>query len=125
MITAITHFPVYVRSLDAAKQWYTEDLGLMVREDDTTGQYRWLTLSPPYVDSPEIVLKQADDFYFGNRPRDMAVILQTDNACAECERLKRHGVKMIDQEPQKMPWGLCMMISDPDDNLIQIIEPTD
>src|ERR671924_367922 len=50
MIEAISHVNVWVSDQDEAKSFYTEKLGLEVRQDTTLeefGGYRWLTVGPP------------------------------------------------------------------------------
>src|SRR4030088_2090780 len=50
MLDAVSHVGVWVRDQDEAKAFYTEKLGLEVREDatlDELGGYRWLTVGPP------------------------------------------------------------------------------
>src|SRR4051794_4935240 len=46
MITKLNHVNVFVLDQDRAKQFYTETLGLDVRNDSVLDGFRWLTVGP-------------------------------------------------------------------------------
>src|SRR5207245_752384 len=54
MITRLTHSTVWVLDQAAAKAFYTEKLGFVVRQEMKTEDYSWLTVGP--ADQPDIEL---------------------------------------------------------------------
>src|SRR3954451_6476043 len=56
MITKHSHACVYVTDQDRAKAFYTEKLGLEVRDDVRMGNFRWLTVAPKTQPDACIVL---------------------------------------------------------------------
>ncbi|MGI8949066.1 MAG: VOC family protein [Ornithinimicrobium sp.] len=60
MTISITHTPVYVLDLESSLSFYTERLGLQVRQDVQAGPVmRWLTLAAPGSDH-ELLLAAVD-----------------------------------------------------------------
>ena len=60
MTLSITHTPVYCLDLDESLAFYTERLGLEVREDVPMGpEMRWLTVAAP-GDAHELLLAAVD-----------------------------------------------------------------
>lgn len=56
MIQRLTYATIYVIDQERAKTFYTEKLGFEVRDDQTMGAFRWLTVAPPGQAEPAIVL---------------------------------------------------------------------
>jgi len=61
MLKQLTHVNVWVQDQDEALAFYTEKLGLELREDVTLpemGNFRWLTVGVPGQDGVAIVLME-------------------------------------------------------------------
>src|SRR5689334_23638158 len=58
MITKHSESTVYVTDQDRAKAFYTEKLGLEVRDDVRMGSFRWLTVAPKTQPDACIILFQ-------------------------------------------------------------------
>src|SRR5262249_48947997 len=56
MITRLSQPGVPGRNQDSGKAVYTEKLGFEVRTDQTMGDFRWLTVSPPNQPDFEFIL---------------------------------------------------------------------
>jgi catechol 2,3-dioxygenase-like lactoylglutathione lyase family enzyme len=136
MIKAVSHVTVWVHDMDEAKAWYTEKLGLEVRQDvslEELGGYRWLTVGPP--DQPEVNLilgtpgPPAHDDESSKTLLDLLAkgvfgpgILQSDDCAATCAELKSRGVELA-QEPEERFYGIDAALRDPSGNLWRIVQP--
>jgi predicted enzyme related to lactoylglutathione lyase len=136
MLTQMTHANVWVTDQDEALAFYTDKLGLELREDVTVpelGNFRWLTVGvpgqqnvalalilvpgPPVLDAEteaqlrEIVAKGAAGGLF----------FATDDCQATYEELKSAGVE-FSQEPTQQPYGLDAGFRDPSGNQIRMMQ---
>ena len=106
--------PVVVSNREAAKKWYTENLGLVLIADED----HWVTVGGKGKGS-EIHLCQASE----NQPKPIPlepgrsgiVIALPGDFETECKRLKDAGVE-FSHPPEKAPWGWWAMVRDPDGN---------
>jgi catechol 2,3-dioxygenase-like lactoylglutathione lyase family enzyme len=102
---------IFIDDQDHAQQFYTEVLGLQVKDNAPYGPgERWLTVvSPEDPDGVELVLHLADEparaFRHANRDIGRPVIsLRTDDCQRDAERLKAKGVVFV-KEPSRMDYG--------------------
>ena len=118
-----------VHDPDVALGFYRDALGLEVRNDVKSGDFRWVTVGGPGQDV-DIVLSQPH----GGRSQSegdallalvtqgsmQAAIFRTDDLDATFERLRASGAEVL-QEPAKQPWGVrdCAF-RDPSGNLVRI-----
>jgi catechol 2,3-dioxygenase-like lactoylglutathione lyase family enzyme len=138
MLKQLTQVTVWVHDQDAALAFYTDKLGMELREDATVPEadnFRWLTVglpgqpdvalallvvpSPPVVDADTheqlktLVAKGATgDLFFA-----------TEDCQATYGELKRRGVE-FQQEPTKQPYGIDAAFRDPSGNQIRIMQRT-
>lgn len=127
MITKHSHSTVYVTDQDRAKAFYTEKLGLEVRDDARMGNFRWLTVGPKTQPDACIVL-------YGIQPGPWMTeehagmlkklveagaigggVLTTDDCKREYEALKAKGVE-FKSEPKEMPYGIEAVFNDDSGN---------
>jgi catechol 2,3-dioxygenase-like lactoylglutathione lyase family enzyme len=134
----ITHVNVWVHDQDEALAFYTEKVGLELRDDVTLpelGGFRWLTVGPaaqpdlalaliavpgaPVLDEDtaaklqEVVAKgAAGGVFFG-----------TEDCQASYEELKGRGVEFT-EEPSQRPYGVDAGFRDPSGNPHRIIQTT-
>jgi catechol 2,3-dioxygenase-like lactoylglutathione lyase family enzyme len=136
MLKQLTHVNVWVHDQDEALAFYTDKLGLELRDDVTVpemGNFRWLTVGvpgqqevalalltvpgPPVFDADtkakldEIVAKGAAGGLF----------FQTDDCQATYEELKGRGVE-FSQEPTRQPYGIDAGFRDPSGNQLRMAE---
>ena len=134
MITQLSHTGVWVLDQDAALDFYTEKLGLELREDVTVpemGNFRWLSVGvagqedvaitllavpgPPVFDEEtaarlrELVAKGASSGLF----------FQADDVRATYEELRDRGVEFT-QEPTEQPYGIDAGFRDPSGNQMRV-----
>jgi catechol 2,3-dioxygenase-like lactoylglutathione lyase family enzyme len=102
---------IFVDDQDHAQRFYTEVLGLQVKDNAPYGPgERWLTVvSPEDPDGVELALHLADEparaFRHANRDIGRPVIsLRTDDCQRDAERLKAKGVVFV-KEPGRMDYG--------------------
>jgi catechol 2,3-dioxygenase-like lactoylglutathione lyase family enzyme len=118
---------IYIDDQDRAERFYTEVLGLRVKDNvPYSATERWLTVvSPEDPDGVELVLYIADAparvFRQANREIGRPVIsLSTDDCRREAERLKAMGVVFV-KEPARMDYGgMDAVFDDSFGNLINL-----
>jgi catechol 2,3-dioxygenase-like lactoylglutathione lyase family enzyme len=133
MLTDITHVTLLVDDQDEALEFYTETLGLVVRDDveiDEEGmEGRWLTVSPSDSEFPQIALVEADTAErrerVGSQVADYVnLVFATDDFDAEYERLREAGVE-FHGERMENPWGTEAVFEDLYGNVHDLMEPAE
>jgi catechol 2,3-dioxygenase-like lactoylglutathione lyase family enzyme len=134
----ITHVNVYVHDQDEALAFYTEKVGLEVRDDVTMpelGGFRWLTVGPPA--QPDIALALIEVPRPPVLDEDTAaklselvakgaaggVFFSTDDCRATYEELKGRGVEFT-EEPSERPYGIDAGFRDPSGNPARLTQTT-
>jgi catechol 2,3-dioxygenase-like lactoylglutathione lyase family enzyme len=129
----------WVHDQDEALAFYTEKLGMELREDATVpemGGFRWLTVSAP--EQPDValaLLKVPGPPVFDEETtaklNDIVakgaaggLFFATDDIQAAYEQLKTRGVDIV-QEPTEQPYGVDMAVRDPSGNQIRVAHRTD
>jgi catechol 2,3-dioxygenase-like lactoylglutathione lyase family enzyme len=117
MITRHSHTTVYVLDQDSAHRFYTEKLGLEVRDDVRMGTFRWLTVAPKTQPDSCLVLMPIGagpmmDEATAAELRAMVKkgvfgvgVLECDDCRRTYEELKARGVEFL-REPKEMPYGI-------------------
>ena len=123
----------WVHDQDEALEFYTEKLGMELRDDVTVpemGNFRWLTVGPvgqpdiavvlmaipgPPVFEPETTAQLQDLVAKG---ASGGLFFQTDDIQGTYEELKGKGVEFT-QEPTKQPYGIDAGFRDPSGNQIR------
>jgi catechol 2,3-dioxygenase-like lactoylglutathione lyase family enzyme len=139
MSMRLTHINQWVHDQDEALAFYTEKLGMELREDATLpelGGFRWLTVGP--AEQPEVavaLLKVPGPPVFDEETtaklNDIVakgaaggLFFATDDIQAAYEQLKTRGVDIV-QEPTEQPYGVDMAVRDPSGNQIRVAHRTD
>jgi predicted enzyme related to lactoylglutathione lyase len=135
MLTQLTHAQIWVHDQDEALAFYTEKLGMELREDVTVpelGNFRWLSVGipgqdvsitlmaipgPPVFD--EETRKQITDLLA--RGASGGLFFATDDCRASYEELKSRGVEFL-QEPTEQPYGLDAGFRDPSGNNFRMMQ---
>ncbi len=120
MLKQLTHVQVWVLDQDEALKFYTEKLGMEVREDVTVpelGNFRWLSVGVPGQDDVSITLMAipGPPVFEEETRRKLQELLatgaagglffSTENAQTTYEELKSRGVEFT-QEPTEQPYGI-------------------
>jgi predicted enzyme related to lactoylglutathione lyase len=108
---------LWVHDQQVALQYWTEKVGMEVRQDVTMpemGNFRWLTVGPPGQDDVSIVAKG----FAGT------VFLTTEDCQATYERLKARGVEFT-EPPHEMPYGIDSGFRDPSGNSVRLTQIAD
>jgi catechol 2,3-dioxygenase-like lactoylglutathione lyase family enzyme len=136
MLTQLANVQVWVHDQDEALAFYTEKLGLELREDVTVpemGNFRWLSVGVPGQDDVAIVLMAVPGppvFEEETREQIHALLAKgasgglffvTDDIRGTYEELKGRGVEFT-QEPTQQPYGLDAGLRDPSGNHFRMIE---
>jgi catechol 2,3-dioxygenase-like lactoylglutathione lyase family enzyme len=135
MITKVALTTIWVLDQDSAKEFFTEKLGLELRDDMTIGEggMRWLTVGTK--NQPELRLTLMVP---GTNPADEesakqikalvakgvlgGVAFHTDDCHAAYRELSAKGVTFI-QEPQERPYGVEAVFRDDSGNWYSLNEP--
>ena len=137
MLKSVTHAGLAVHDQDEALAFYTEKIGLEVRNDVTVAEFggmRWLTVGPPSQPdleiillppggpgtSPESISQALDVVAQGMLP---GLIFRVDDCRATYDELKGRGVEMA-QEPIEQFYGIDAAFRDPSGNHIRFTQPT-
>jgi catechol 2,3-dioxygenase-like lactoylglutathione lyase family enzyme len=136
MLKQLTHVQVWVHDQDEALAFYTEKLGMELREDVTVpelGNFRWLSVGVPGQDDVSITLMAVPGppvFDEDTRKQIQALLAKgasgglffaTDDVRASYEELKSRGVE-FGQEPTEQPYGLDAGFRDPSGNSFRMAQ---
>ena len=136
MLKQLTTVQVWVHDQDEALAFYTEKLGLELREDVTVpemGNFRWLSVGVPGQDDVAIVLMAVPGppvFEEETRAQIHALLAKgasgglffvTDDVHGTYEELKGRGVEFT-QEPTEQPYGIDAGLRDPSGNQFRMMQ---
>ena len=136
MLTQLATVQVWVHDQDEALAFYTDKLGLELREDVTVpemGNFRWLTVGVPGQENVAITLMAVPGPpVFDDETRNQIVSLMakgasgglfftTDDARTSYEELKARGVE-FQQEPTEQPYGVDAGFRDPSGNSMRMVQ---
>ena len=136
MLKQLTNVNVWVHGQDEALAFYTEKLGLELREDVTVpemGNFRWLTVGLPGQSDVALTLMAIPGPpVFEEETREQlktlmakgvvsGLFFSTNNCQASYEELKSRGVEFR-QEPTEQPYGIDASFRDPSGNEIRMAQ---
>jgi catechol 2,3-dioxygenase-like lactoylglutathione lyase family enzyme len=137
MLKQFTHVNLWVHDQDEALAFYTQKLGLEVREDVTVpelGNFRWLTVGQPKQEDVAIVLMTPNGPVLDGDTRSQleglmakgvtgGLFFSTDDCRATYEELRSRGVE-FSEEPTERPYGIDAGFRDPSGNSIRLVQRT-
>ncbi len=120
---------VLVHDPDTALRFYTDTLGLELRNDVARDQFRWITVGAGAQPEVSIILTN----YLNGSPADsdeLAALVakgavngawfHSDDLDATFEKVRDSGAEIV-QEPTEQPWGSRdFALRDPSGNLVRI-----
>jgi predicted enzyme related to lactoylglutathione lyase len=130
---------LWVHDQDAALAFYTQKLGMEVRQDVTMpemGNFRWLTVGPPSQPDISIVLMAIPgppvmDTETAEQVRSLmakgfagTVFFTTDDVQADYDELKSRGVE-FSEPPEERPYGIDSGFRDPSGNSFRLTQVRD
>lgn len=126
---------VWVHDQDEALAFYTQRLGMEVREDVTVpelGNFRWLTVGPPL--QPDVAFVLMEPSAPGLDPDTRAkleeimakgftggLFFETDDCRAAHAELRARGVE-FQEEPTERPYGVDCGFRDPSGNSFRLVQ---
>ena len=134
----LSHAQVWVHDQDEALAYYTDKVGLEVREDVTLpelGDFRWLSVGPPGQPDVALVLMAVPgppvfDEDTAAKVRELTakgaasgIFFATDDCKATYEEMKARGVEFT-EEPSERPYGIDAAFRDPSGNNIRLVQTT-
>jgi catechol 2,3-dioxygenase-like lactoylglutathione lyase family enzyme len=136
MLKSLTNVTIWVHDQDEALAFYTEKLGLELRDDVTVPElnnFRWLTVGIPGQDVAVSLVAIPGPPVFDEDTRAQilnvmakgaggGLIFSTDNCQASYEELKNKGVE-FQQEPSEQPYGIDAGFRDPSGNQARMVQP--
>ncbi|MBA3841553.1 MAG: VOC family protein [Actinobacteria bacterium] len=139
MLKQLTHVNVWVHDQDEALAFYTEKLGMELRDDVTVpemGNFRWLTVGIPGNDDVALTLMTIPGApMFEEETQEQlksllakgvlgGLFFTTDDCQGTYEELKARGVEFA-QEPTQQPYGLDAGFRDSSGNHIRMMQTQD
>jgi catechol 2,3-dioxygenase-like lactoylglutathione lyase family enzyme len=136
MLKQLTNVQVWVHDQDEALAFYTEKLGLELREDVTVpemGNFRWLSVGVPGQPGVAVTLMAVPGppvFDAETREQIMALMAKgaagglffsSDDLQATYDELKSRGVE-FQQEPTEQPYGIDAGFRDPSGNQMRVAQ---
>jgi predicted enzyme related to lactoylglutathione lyase len=136
MLNRLTTAQVWVHDQDEALAFYTEKLGLELRDDVTVpemGNFRWLTVGVPgqpdvaltlmAVPGPPVFDAETRDQITKLMAKGAAggLFFSTDDCRGTYEELKDRGVE-FQQEPTEQPYGIDAGFRDPSGNHMRMVQ---
>ncbi len=135
MLDRLTTVNVWVTDQDEALAFYTEKLGMEVRDDVTVpelGNFRWLTVAPPKSEVALVLMTVPGPPMFDQETSDQlrsllakgaagGLFFATDDCRGTYEELKAKGVE-FSQEPTEQPYGLDAGFRDSSGNSMRMIQ---
>jgi catechol 2,3-dioxygenase-like lactoylglutathione lyase family enzyme len=136
MLKSLTTVNVWVHDQDEALAFYTEKLGLELRNDVTLpemGDFRWLTVGVPGQEDVAIVLMAVPgppvfDAETSSKLKDLVakgaaggLFFATDDIDSTFKELQNRGVE-FSQEPTDQPYGRDAGFRDPSGNQMRMAQ---
>jgi catechol 2,3-dioxygenase-like lactoylglutathione lyase family enzyme len=136
MLKSLTNVNVWVHDQEEALAFYTDKLGMEVREDVTVpemGNFRWLTVGVPgqndvaltlmTVPGPPVFDEETRSKLLDLVARGAAggLFFNTDDCRGTFEELKGRGVEFT-QEPTEQPYGIDAGFRDPSGNQMRVAQ---
>ena len=136
MLKQLTHTQIWVHDQDEALAFYTEKLGMELRQDVTVpelGNFRWLSVGvpgQPDVALTLIAIPGPPVFDEDTRAQIQALMAKgasgglfftTDDIQGSYEELKSRGVE-FSQEPTEQPYGVDAGFRDPSGNQFRMMQ---
>ena len=135
MLKQLTHVNVWVHDQDEALAFYTDKLGMELREDVTVpemGNFRWLSVGLPGQDVSITLMAVPGPPVFDAETqaqiKDLVakgaaggLFFSTDDCQASYEELKGRGVE-FSEEPSERPYGVDAAFRDPSGNQIRLVQ---
>ena len=136
MLKTLSNINVWVHDQDEALAFYTEKLGMEIRDDVTLpelGDFRWLTVGLPGQDvalalmavpGPPVFDEETSQQIKALMAKGAAggLFFSTDDARGTYEELKKRGVE-FGQEPTEQPYGIDAGFRDPSGNQARMVQP--
>jgi len=138
MLKGLQYVQVWVHDQDEAKAFYTEKLGMEVREDVTVpemGNFRWVSVGVPGQDVAITLMAIPGPPVFEEETRDQiqrllakgasgGLFFTTDDIEGTYEELKSRGVEFT-QEPTMQPYGMDAGFRDASGNHFRMAQPAE
>jgi len=135
MIKTLSTVNVWVLDQNEALAFYTDKLGLEVREDVTLaelGDFRWLTVGEPGQDVAIALMAIPGEPVFDQETADQVktvtskgvattLFFSTDDCRATYKELTGRGVEFT-EEPSERPYGIDAALRDPSGNSIRMVQ---
>jgi catechol 2,3-dioxygenase-like lactoylglutathione lyase family enzyme len=135
MLKQLTYVTLWVHDQDEALAFYTEKLGLELREDvalPELGNFRWVTVGLPGQPVAIALVAVPGAPVFDDETREQimnlmakgatgGVMFSTDDCQATYEDLKGRGVEFM-QEPTTQPYGIDAGFRDPSGNQARVVQ---
>ena len=127
-ITSIATVTIFVHDQQRAKRFYTETLGMELRQDAEMfpgADMRWISVAPPGCPTEISLFPMGEQWahYRETMGKPQSFTLHCDDIDAAYRELSDKGVQFLG-EPQRQPWGSFAVLVDSEGNQIVLGERT-
>jgi catechol 2,3-dioxygenase-like lactoylglutathione lyase family enzyme len=136
MLKQLTYVQIWVHDQDEAIAFYTDKLGMELREDVTVpemGNFRWVAVGVPGQDVAITLLEVPGPPVFDDQTRQRVLevlakgaagglFFRTDDIQTTFDELKSRGVE-VTQEPTQQPYGVDAGFRDVSGNQFRVSGP--
>jgi len=120
----VEHIGIQVRDMDRSIQFYTDVLGLRLRERIKLNETTELAFFPVGNAEIELICKSAE-YTFAQEGIVNHLAFTVSDVAGALDRLRQHGVELIHEQPQEMPrlGARLAFFRGPDGEKLELFDP--
>lgn len=133
MIQRLSHATVWCRDQEATRAFYADKLGFEVKDDQTMGDFRWVTVGPAGTDLELVLMSIGSGLAVDEAVSEKlgalldagalgTGVFETDDCRATYEELSGRGVEFV-SEPTEQPYGIEAVFKDNAGNWFSLRQP--
>lgn len=133
MIQRLSHATIWCRDQEESRKFYADKLGFEVKDDQTMGDFRWLTVGPAGTDLELVLMAIGSGLGVDAQVTEHldqlldagalgTGVFETEDCRKAHEELSARGVEFI-EEPTEQPYGIEAVFKDNSGNWFSLRQP--
>ncbi|MEV0582024.1 VOC family protein [Nonomuraea sp. NPDC050310] len=119
MAIGISQITLYVKDQEAARRFWSEQMGFDVVMDQSYGDERWVEVAPAGGGPRLVLYKESADWPSLSGEQPNYVLFEADDLVKTHEELAGRGVEFV-TEPKQEPWGWSSTFKDNEGHLFHL-----